>query len=64
MCDICNCKNNCFRQCVKCEHKLCVECFKNHNKEYVKTCPYCRYNLLDHRRDRTILSKKGDFQMC
>ena len=32
MCDICNCKKKCFRQCVKCENELCVECFKNHNK--------------------------------
>ena len=63
MCDICNCKKKCFRQCVKCENKLCVECFKNHNNEYINTCPYCRYNLLHHSRNRTILSKIGDFQM-
>ena len=63
MCDICNCRKKCFRQCVKCENKLCVECFNNHNNEYINTCPYCRYNLLDHSRNRTILSKLGDFQM-
>ena len=32
MCDICNCKKKCFRQCTKCKNKMCVECFKNHNK--------------------------------
>ena len=63
MCDICNCKNTCVRQCVKCEIKLCVECFNNHNNEYINTCPYCRYSLLDHSRNRTILSNIGDFQM-
>ena len=63
MCDIYNCKKKCFRQCGKCENKLCVGCFKNHNKEYINTCPHCRYNLLDHSRNRTILSKIGDSQM-
>ena len=32
MCDICNCKKKCFRQCGMFKNKLCVECFKNHNK--------------------------------
>ena len=34
MCDICNNKNTIFRQCVKCKHKLCFECFNKHNKDY------------------------------
>ena len=63
MCDICNCKKKCFRQCVKCENKLCFECFKNHNKEYINTCPYCRYSLLDHSRNQHILSKLGNIRM-
>ena len=62
MCGICNCEKKRFRQCVKCENKLGVECFKNHNEEYINTCPYCRYSLLYHSRNRTILSKIGDFQ--
>ena len=48
MCDICNNKKKCFRECAKCKNKLCVECFKNHNKDYVNSCPYCRYNMLEH----------------
>ena len=35
ICDICNYKKKCFRQCEKCENKLCFECFKNHDKDYV-----------------------------
>ena len=33
MCDICNNKKKCFRECVKCKNKICVECFNNHNKD-------------------------------
>ena len=33
MCDICNNKKKCFRECAKCKSKVCVECFKNHNKD-------------------------------
>ena len=47
MCDICNNKKKCFRECAKCKNKLCVECFKKHNKDYVNSCPYCRYNMSD-----------------
>ena len=53
-CGICNCKKKCFRQCEN-VNKLCFECFKDHNKEYINTCPYCRYSLLDHSRYRTVL---------
>ena len=48
MCDICNNKKKCFRECAKCKNKICVECFKNHNKDYVNSCPYCRYNISEH----------------
>ena len=45
MCDICNNKKECFRECAKCKHKICVECFNHHNKDCVNSCPYCRYNI-------------------
>ena len=48
ICDICNNKKKCVRQCAKCNNKLWFECFKNHNKEYINVCPYCRYNVTEH----------------
>ena len=33
MCDTCNNKKKCFRECAKCKNKICVECFNNHNKD-------------------------------
>jgi hypothetical protein len=48
MCDICNNKKKCFRTCFKCKNKMCYECFKNHNKDYVNSCPYCRYDIIEH----------------
>ena len=48
MCDICNNKKKCFRQCGGCKNKICVECFKNHNKDYIQPCPYCRYTIEKH----------------
>ena len=48
MCGICKTNNKCFRQCVKCKNKLCFECFKKHNKDYVNSCPYCIYNTVEH----------------
>ena len=55
MCDICNNKKKCFRQCVKCKNKLCIECFKNHNKDYVNSCPYCRNDIIEHSKMRNKL---------
>ena len=54
MCDICNYKKKCFRQCVKCKHKLCFECFKNHNKDYINSCPYCRFNMVEHSKTNNM----------
>ena len=48
MCDICNYKKNSFRQCFKCKNNMCFGCFKNHNKDYISSCPYCRYNVTEH----------------
>ena len=36
-------------------NKICVECFKNHNKDYVNSCPYCRYNIVEHCTTNKIL---------
>ena len=47
MCDICNYKNKCFRQCGKCNNKVCIDCFKNNNNKHINSCPYCRYNMSD-----------------
>ena len=55
MCDICNNKKKCFRECAKCKNKICVECFKNHNKDYVNSCPYCRYNMVEHSKTNNML---------
>ena len=55
MCDICNIKKKCFRECAKCKNKLCVECFKNHNKNCVNSCPYCRYNMIEHSKTNNKL---------
>ena len=57
MCDICNNKKKCFRECKKCENKICVECFKNHNKNYVKSCPYCRYNIEEHSKMNKLMEE-------
>ena len=48
MCDFCTSKKKCFRECTKCKNKMCIECFKIHNKEYISSCPYCRYNFIEH----------------
>ena len=48
MCDICNSKKKCFRECSTCKNKMCIECFKIHNKEYINSCPYCRYDFIEH----------------
>ena len=47
MCDICNYKKKCFRQCGKCNNKICIDCFKSHNNNYINSCPYCRYIMSD-----------------
>ena len=47
MCDICNYKKKCFRQCGKCNNKVCIDCFKNNNNKHINSCPYCRYNMSD-----------------
>ena len=57
MCDICNNKKKCFRECAKCKHKLCVECFKNHNKNYVNSCPYCRNNIEEHSKMNKLMEE-------
>jgi len=48
MCDICNYKKKCFRQCGKCNNKVCIDCFKNNNNKHINSCPYCRYTMSDH----------------
>ena len=48
MCDICNSKKNCFRECSTCKNKMCIECLKIRNKEYNNSCPYCRYDFIEH----------------
>ena len=55
MCHICNHKKKCFKQCAKCKNKMCFECFKNHNKDYVNSCPYCRYNITEHSKVNKML---------
>ena len=55
MCDICNNKKKCFRTCFKYKNKMCYECFKNHNKDYVNSCPYCRYNITEHGKMNNML---------
>ena len=55
MCDICNNKKKCFRECKKCTNKLCVECFKNHNKDFVNSCPYCRCSIGEHFANNKLL---------
>ena len=57
MCDICNNKKKCFRECAKCKNKLCVECFKNHNKDYVNSCPYCRNNIEEHSQMNKLMEE-------
>ena len=57
MCDICNNKNKCFRECAKCKNKMCFECFKNHNKDYVNSCPYCRYNMIEHSQMNKLMEE-------
>ena len=54
MCDTCNNKKW-FRQCVKCKNKLCIECFKTHNKDYVNSCPYCRNDAVEHNKIRNMM---------
>ena len=48
MCDICNYKKKCFRQCGKCNNKVCIYCFKNNNNKHINSCPYCRYTMSEH----------------
>ena len=55
MCDICNYKKKCLRQCGKCNNKLCIDCFKTNNNEYINSCPYCRYNILEHSKKQKRL---------
>ena len=50
MCDICNNKKTCYRQCGGCKNKICVECFENHNTDYIQPCPYCRHTIENHCR--------------
>ena len=57
MCDICNIKKKCFRECAKCKNKMCFECFKNHNKNYVNSCPYCRYNIEEHSQMNKLMEE-------
>ena len=57
MCDICNIKKKCFRQCAKCNNKICFECFKNHNKEYINSCPYCRYDMAEHSKMNKMMEE-------
>ena len=57
MCDICNNKKKCFRQCAKCNNKMCFECLKNHNKEYINSCPYCRYDMLEHSKMNKMMEE-------
>ena len=47
MCDICNHIKKCFRQCGKCNNKVCIDCFKNNNNNYINACPCCRYTMSD-----------------
>ena len=55
ICDICNYKNKCFRRCGKCNNKICIDCFKSHNNNYINSCPYCRYNMSDHWYETNIV---------
>ena len=55
MCDICNNEKTDFRECAKCKNKICVECFKNHNKDCVNSCPYCRNNIAEHSKRIRLL---------
>jgi len=59
MCDICNNKKKCFRTCFKCKNKMCFECFKNHNKDYVNSCPYCRYNITEHGTMKNMFEERN-----
>ena len=53
--DICNNKKKCFRQCAK-----FIACFENHNKEYINSCPYCKYNVTEHNK----INKMIDDMFC
>jgi len=57
MCDICNNKKKCFRECKKCKNKICVECFKKHNKDCVNSCPYCRNNIEEHSQMNELMEE-------
>ena len=48
MCDICSYLKKCFRQFGKCNNKICIDCFKSHNNNYINACPYCRYTMPEH----------------
>ena len=57
MCDICNYKKKCFRQCGKCNNKVCIDCFKNNNNKHINSCPYCRYTMSDRcYESKTVLN--------
>ena len=54
MCDTCSYKKKCLRQCGKCNNKICIECFKKHNNNYINSCPYCRCTIADHSYENHI----------
>ena len=54
-CDTCNYKKKCFRQCGKCNNKLCIYCFENNNDKHINSCPYCRYTMSDHCYENNIV---------
>ena len=41
MCDICNNKNKCLRQCGNCKQSM-YRIFKNNNQYYISSCPFYR----------------------
>ena len=55
MCDICNYNRKCFRQCGNCKHKICIECCKHNNNDYINSCPCCRYTLTEHSKMHKLL---------
>ena len=56
MCDICNYKKKCFRQCVKCINKFCFECSRTITKTMlIHVLTYCRYNVVEHNKTNSML---------
>ena len=56
MCDMCNYKKKCFRQCVKCINKFWFECSRTITKTMlIHVLTYCRYNVVEHNKTNSML---------